>query len=82
MYTQYTISESLSQDLTEFFETHDPILLKENLRRLLVDFLDYELRTGVPLYLDGFFYPFNSLLDVQEKRYRHSQINLSNNRQP
>ena len=59
----YTITE----DLQRFFSAHDITLLKENLRRLLIDFLDYELRTGVPLYLDGFSYPFNALLGVLEQ---------------
>ena len=64
MQTTYTISEDLHDELEGFFNNHDIALLNQNLRRLLVDFLDYELRTGVPLYFDGFFFPFNKLLDV------------------
>ena len=62
MQTEYTISEDLHEELEKFLTGHDIALLNQNLRRMLVDFLDYELRTGVPLYFDGFFYPFNSLL--------------------
>src|SRR5690242_943388 len=64
MQTGYTISEDLQYELQRFLNNHDIALLNQNLRRLLVDFLDYELRTGVPLYFDGFFFPFNKLLDV------------------
>ncbi len=64
MQTKYNISEDLHEELEKFLTGHDIALLNQNLRRMLVDFLDYELRTGVPLYFDGFFYPFNSLLDV------------------
>ncbi len=64
MQTAFTITEDLHEELERFLNNHDIALLNQNLRRLLVDFLDYELRTGVPLYFEGFFFPFNQLLDV------------------
>ncbi len=73
MHTQYTLSKDLAEDLAQFFEYHNPAALKENLRRLLVDFLDYELRTGLSFYLKDFFYPFNSLLDVLDKAGKEIQ---------
>ena len=58
---EYTISKDLQYELQRFVNNHDIAVLNRNLRRMLIDFLNYELRTGVPLYMDGFLFPFNNL---------------------
>lgn len=73
MHTPYTLSEDLSKDLAQFFEYHEPTAFKENLRRLFIDFLDYDLRTGASFYVNSLFYPFNSLLDVLDKAGKEIQ---------
>ena len=77
MQTEYTISQDLQYELQRFLNNHDIALLNQNLRRLLVDFLDYELRTGVPLYFDDFFFPFNQLLDVLDTAAQELQTHAA-----
>jgi hypothetical protein len=67
METAFSLTEPLQNDLLDFFETHDIHLFGENLRRQFIHYLEYELRTGVPLYFDTFLYPFNELLDLLDK---------------
>jgi HEPN domain-containing protein len=67
METAFSLTEPLKNDLLDFFETHDIHLFGENLRRQFIHYLEYELRTGVPLYFNAFLYPFNELLDLLDK---------------
>jgi hypothetical protein len=67
MKTKFAVSETVHQELLSFFESHDIHVFTNDLRRLFIDYLDYELRIAVPLYFDGFLYPFNELLDLLDK---------------
>jgi HEPN domain-containing protein len=64
METTFVLTETLQDKLLDFFDSHDIRLFSQNLRRQLIHYLEYELRTGVPLYFDEFLYPFNDLLDL------------------
>lgn len=61
------ISPALHSELASFFSTHPPRRVSRNLRRVLLDFLQDQLKTGVPVYLDqllwDLYYLFE-LLDV------------------
>ncbi len=61
------LSKSVQEELLGFFDSHDIHVFGQDLRRLFIDYLDYGLRTAIPLYFDGFLYPFNELLDLLDK---------------
>lgn len=64
MQRDYTMSEALQEELNHFFQTEDLLALKESLRRLFIEYLEYDLKTGLCDYVEELFYPFNNLLDV------------------
>ncbi|MGN6352177.1 MAG: HEPN domain-containing protein [Parafilimonas sp.] len=80
MQTGYTISEDLQDDLQRFLTFNDTALLSQSLRRLFIDFLDYELTTGVALYLEELLLPFNSLLDLLDAAAKEWQEYNMHNR--
>lgn len=63
----YYISEELQETVYDFFTQHNMQLLSSNLRHQFIDYLDYGLDTGVPLYFDEFLFTFNCLLDLLDK---------------
>ena len=68
--TAKKISPALTEELTNYFATHDAARLSRNLRCMLLDYLAYELRTGVPLYIDELLWQLHDLfelLDVVEE---------------
>ena len=90
METKSALTETLQEKLLGFFDSHDIHLFSQNLRRQFIHYLEYELRTGVPLYFDKFLYPFNDLLDLLDTvgdelkqfnsaRKIHKQAALKNN---
>ncbi len=84
MQTQYTLSEAFSESLVNFFRFNDTLLLKESLRRQFIDYLDYELKSGlVPLYFNDYLYAFNSLLDILDEGGKEIQsFELEKHHQP
>ena len=80
MPTGYTISEDLQDDLQRFLTFNDTALLSQSLRRLFIDFLDYDLKTGVALYLEELLLPFNSLLDLLDAAAKEWQEYNMHNR--
>lgn len=80
MQTGYTISEDLQDDLQRFLTFNDIALLSQSLRRLFIDFLDYDLKTGVALYLEELLLPFNSLLDLLDTAAKEWQEYNMHNR--
>ncbi len=55
MQTEYSISEELQEHIERFLRFNETDVLSQSLRRLLIDFLDYDLKTGVALYLEELF---------------------------
>ncbi len=71
---QRTLSPVFSEVVLNYFSTHHAAKLSRNLRCMLLDCLAYELRVGVPLYLDEFLWQLNDLfelLDVAQQETAH-----------
>lgn len=71
----HQFTESFLEELNQFFDSIKPGLLSQNLRRMLIDYLEYELKTGVPTYFDEFLFPLNCLFDLLDKA--ENEITLS-----
>lgn len=68
--TTKKLSHTLTEELCTYFATHHAARLSRNLRCMLLDYLAYELRTGVPLYIDELLWQLHDLfelLDVVEE---------------
>ncbi len=55
------------KSLQTLIEYGHPLQLSRNLRRILLDYMEYELRTGIPLALEEALPSFNYLLDFLEE---------------
>lgn len=58
------LSPALAEELCTYFATHHAVNLSRNLRHLLLNNLEYELRIGVPAYLDELLWQLNDLFDL------------------
>lgn len=58
------LSPTLKHQVRQFCETHYPGRVSSNLRRMLLDYLDNELRIGIPVYLDELLWQLNDLFDL------------------
>jgi hypothetical protein len=58
------LSPALTEELCRYFATHHAARLSRNLRCMLLDYLAYELRTGVPLYIDELLWQLHDLFEV------------------
>ncbi len=70
------LSPALKQELRQFCQTHDIERVNRNLRRMLLDYLDNELRIGIPVYLEEFIWQVGDLfelLDVLHQETKHWQ---------
>jgi hypothetical protein len=48
-----------------FLENHPPAQFSSNLRRMVLDYVQYELKEGaIPLYLDELLYGLNEFFDL------------------
>jgi hypothetical protein len=70
------LSPALKHELRRFCETHECERVSHNLRRMLLSYLDYELRVGVPIYLEELLWQLNDLFDLldtvqQETKHWH-----------
>jgi len=64
LHTKETVlSKALQKELKQLLQLPHIEVLGENLRRMFIDYLEYEMHIGVPTYFDEFLYPFNCLLD-------------------
>ncbi len=61
---QRVLSPALSEAVLTYFATHHAANLSRNLRHLLLDNLEYELRIGVPAYLDELLWQLSDLFDL------------------
>lgn len=60
-----TISTDFQKEIIDFFTNHPPAQLSLNLRRVLLDYLRYELKAGeIPVYLDEFLADVNDLFEL------------------
>jgi hypothetical protein len=60
---EIALSKTLQEELKQLLQLPHVEVLGENLRRMFIDYLEYEMQIGVPTYFDEFLYPFNCLLD-------------------
>lgn len=58
------LTPAFAEELCRYFATHNAANLSRNLRCMLLDYLAYELRVGVPLYLDELLWQLNDLFDL------------------
>jgi hypothetical protein len=59
------ISRNLRDEFHNFLSTHPPAQFSNDLRRLVIDYLDDAVKKGIfPTYLDNFLWPLNDLLDL------------------
>ena len=61
---KHKLPETLQHELLRFFQTHPPDVFSQRLRCLLLEYLSYELRTSIPLYLPEFLYSLYDLFNV------------------
>lgn len=67
------LNPEFQKELIQFFEYHPPVRLSRNLRRVLLDFLRYELRTGAPFYLEHLLWDSYNLFDLLDKAAFYTQ---------
>ena len=58
------LPQELKHELLQFFQTHPPDVFSQRLRCMLLEYLSYELRTSIPLYLPEFLYSLYDLFNV------------------
>jgi hypothetical protein len=79
MEKQARLTKSLKKEFRNFLEYHPPAQFNSDLRRMVLDYVRYELRAGIiPLYLDDFLWRLNDLfdlLDIAAKEFRHAEHN-------
>lgn len=67
MFTQQTISNILSEELSRFFTTHSPATFNSKFRNMVLDYLDHKIKhDSIPLYFEDFLWTLNDFLDVLE----------------
>lgn len=60
-----TLSANFQKEIIDFFTNHPPAQLSLNLRRVLLDYLRYELKAGeIPVFLDEFLADINDLVEL------------------
>jgi nucleoid-associated protein YejK len=62
--TSQKLSPGLKQAVRQYCQTHDMESVNRNLRRMLLDYLNYELRIGVPLYLEELLWQLSDLFEL------------------
>jgi hypothetical protein len=62
--TTKQLTPALAKELSRYFATHNAAKLSRNLRCMLLDYLAYELRVGVPLYTEELLWQLNDLFEL------------------
>jgi hypothetical protein len=61
------LPKKLKKELRNFLEYHSPAEFSAKLRRVVLDYTQYELRAGIiPLYLDNFLWSLNDFFDLPD----------------
>lgn len=71
--TNKKLSSELVAELIQYFSTHNAAKLSRNLRCMLLDYLAYELRVGVPLYTDELLWQLNDLFELLDVAAKETQ---------
>lgn len=61
------LSPDLLEKITFFFEYHPAHQLNQNLRRVLLDYLRIELRSGIPLFTEELLSSLYDLFDLLDE---------------
>jgi hypothetical protein len=65
--TTKKLSPAITEELCRYFATHYAARLSRNLRCMLLDYLAYELRVGVPLYLEEMLWQLHDLFELLDR---------------
>jgi hypothetical protein len=67
------LPKPLRREFLHFLEDHPPQAFSNSLRRLLLDYMEKEVSTGLPVYFDRFLWSLSDLFDLLDMAAAHRQ---------
>jgi len=67
------LPKPLRHELFNFFEQHPPQAFNQALRRLLLDYMQKQVRIGFPLHFDRLLWSLSDLFDLLDKAATYMQ---------
>jgi len=65
------LPKPLRTELSNFFEQHPPRAFSNALRRLLLDYMQKQVRTGFPIHFDRLLWALSDLFNLLDKAAFH-----------